>query len=52
MTDSAGLPVRRANPNALIRLQTEPALASATPYGLLRKKVATTGESPHTEAAY
>ena len=39
MTDEAGQEVRRANPNAMIRLQTSPALTSATPHGLLRKKV-------------
>jgi len=40
MTDSLGLPILRANPNAMIRLRTVPDLISPTPYSLLRKKVA------------
>ena len=39
MTDSVGMPILRANPNALIHLHTIPALPTATPYSLLRKKV-------------
>jgi len=39
MTDDAGQEVRRANPNAMIRLQTTPPLSAATPHGLLRKRV-------------
>lgn len=38
MTDSLGEPLSRANPNALIRLRTDPPLAAASAYGLLRKK--------------
>jgi putative protease len=38
MTNSAGAPIQRANPNALIYLHTMPALTLATQYGLLRKK--------------
>ncbi len=39
MTDSSGAPIRRANPNAMIRLHTTPPLDKATAHGLLRKKV-------------
>lgn len=38
MTDSAGQPLQRANPNSLIRLTTTPVLTEATALGLLRKR--------------
>ncbi|MDD5758598.1 MAG: U32 family peptidase [Desulfobulbaceae bacterium] len=39
MTNSAGAPILRANPNSMIRLYTEPALANVTLLSLLRKRV-------------
>jgi len=38
MSDTSGAPIPRANPNALIRLQTEPELPQSAPWGLLRKR--------------
>lgn len=39
MTNSAGAPILRANPNSMILLHTSPALANVTLLSLLRKKV-------------
>lgn len=39
LTDEAGQTLERANPNRLVRLQTEPALTGLEPHTLLRKKL-------------
>ena len=39
LTDEAGQTLEQANPNRLVRLQTEPALTGLEPHTLLRKKL-------------